>query len=505
MIALDFPRRVLRQAAVIFASHGGLRSCSPVFLAAVFLASAASAQTYTLLTSFTGPNGRTPELGALVQGLDGNLYGTTQGGGKYDGGTVFLITPQGALTTLHSFCPATPCTDGQYPNARMTAGFDGNLYGTTADFGGTSGSVGTIFKITPAGALTTLYSFCGQSCGDGAEPENLLQASNGDFFGSTFGGGLYGGGTVFQVTPQGVLTTLYSFCGDSPCPDGTGPLGLALAANGEFYGTTDGGPLATTEPPTFYRIASKGVLTTLYRFCQQPACADGLMPEGTIAQADDGNFYETNYAAPNTGGTIVKLTPAGVETTLYSFCGAAICPDGAVPLSGVIAAPDGNLYGNASEGGYMNEHHLCGYYCGVIFEITPQGAYTPLYMFCTETNCPDGSDPQGPLFLATDGNFYGLVNTGGAANMGGVFRLDTGLKPFVRPLTTSGLVGAKVILSGMSLTGSTRVTFNGTNAAFTVVSSGEITTHVPAGATSGPIKVTTPGGVLPSNVSFRVL
>ena len=175
-----------------------------------------SAGTLTTLHSFTWYDGASP-VGALVQGSDGNLYGTTYGGGAEPRvGTVFKITPGGTLTTLYSFCAQANCTDGQQPYAGLVRGSDGNFYGTTLEGGANTGcslgagSCGTVFKITPGGALTTLHSFCAQAgCADGGNPyAGLVQGSDGNFYGTTFERGANGYGTVFKITPAGTLTTL---------------------------------------------------------------------------------------------------------------------------------------------------------------------------------------------------------------------------------------------------------------------------------------------------------
>ena len=187
----------------------------------------------------TGESGSTPEAG-LVQGTDGNFYGATNGGASGDG-TVFKITPQGKLTTLHTFNG----TDGNDPMATLVLGTDGNFYGTTFAGGAhadacQADACGVVFKITPAGALTTLYSFCAQAgCADGAGPGPLVQGTDGSFYGTTVqdGSSSCACGTVFKITPAGVLTTLYQFTG----PDGFGPgplAGLIQGSDGNFYGTT---------------------------------------------------------------------------------------------------------------------------------------------------------------------------------------------------------------------------------------------------------------------------
>lgn len=198
------------------------------------------AQTVTTLVSFTGANGSSP-FAPLIQGSDGNFYGTTDGGGTQGFGTIFRITPAGALTTLYSFCVQSGCSDGELPYAGLIQSKDGNFYGTT--IGGGTQSSGTIFKISLSGALTTLYSFCQLSnCTDGSLPSAaLVEGADGNFYGTTAGGGADGLGTVFQVTPAGSVTTLYSFSFSD-----ANPSGLIQGTDGNFYGTTSRGGTATS-------------------------------------------------------------------------------------------------------------------------------------------------------------------------------------------------------------------------------------------------------------------
>ncbi len=260
---------------------------------------------------------------------------------------VFKITPTGTLTTLYSFCAQSGCTDGEYPVAGLVQGTDGNFYGTTPEGGANGG--GTVFKITPTGTLTTLYSFCAQNnCADGANPAaGLVQATDGNFYGTTYAGGANGYGTVFKITPSGTLTTLYSFCSKGGCADGSYPeAGLVQATDGNLYGTTfaatfDGG---ANGDGTVFKITPSGTLTTLYSF----SGPDGANPWAGLVQATDGNFYGTTYAGGANGdGTVFKTPLTGILTTLHSFDGT----DGAGPEAGLVQATDGNFYGTTFYGG----------------------------------------------------------------------------------------------------------------------------------------------------------
>jgi uncharacterized repeat protein (TIGR03803 family) len=455
-----------------------------VVLLCVTTAIAAPAQTFTTLHSFDGTDGADPIAG-LVQATNGSLYGTTEVDGANGYGTFFKITPSGKLATLFSFCSQTNCTDGAEPFAGLVQATDGNLYGTTivggANFPTYPG--GTVFEITPSGKLTTLYSFCSQTnCTDGTEPAGLLiQATDGGLYGTTLGGGANGYGTVFKITPSGKLTTLHSFDGT----DGNTPFaGLVQATDGKFYGTTyEGG---ANNEGTVFKITPSGTLTTMHSF----DVTDGDEPVAGLVQAADGNLYGTTTGdGASSYGTVFKITLRGRLTTLHSFD----VTDGDEPGTGLlIQATDGNLYGTTIGGGANG--------FGTVFEITPRGRLTTLHSF----DGTDGGYPYAMLVQDTNGSFYGTTSEGGANNDGTVFSLSVGLGPFMETLPASGKVGAAVKILGTHLTGATSVSFNGTAAVFKVVSSSEITTTVPTGATTGKVKVTTPSGTLTSNVNFRV-
>ncbi len=450
-------------------------------------------------------------IAGLVQATNGRLYGTTFSGGAQNGGTIFKITTGGELTTLYDFCSQGVCgmSSGEYPSAPLIQATNGDFYGTT-QFGGSSASCqtttngcGIVFKMTPGGALTALYNFCPETpCTNGATPYNggLVQAPNGDLYGTTLSGGANNNGTVFKITPAGTLTTIYSFCAQADCADGADPLsGLAQATNGDFYGTTQGGG-ARGPYGTVFKITSSGTLTTLHSFCSRSRCADGSYPYAGLVQAADGNFYGTTLQGGAYGsGTVFQITPGGRLTTLYSFCGQeAGCVDGGNPQASLIQATDGYLYGTTTSGGPYGQY-------GTIFKISTGGTLTTVYDFCSQPGCSDGEVPNG-LVQATNGDFYGTTLNGGSnlSNAGTIFSLSVGLGPFVETQTTSGKVGAAVKILGTNLIGATTVTFNGTDAVFEVVSASEITATVPSGATTGPVQVATPSGTLSSNVPFIV-
>ena len=377
---------------------------------------ASPAQTFKSLASFElHVNDGYPQYMPLVQGNDGNLYGTTPA----DWGTVFRITTAGELTVVCYF-GESGCPGGAFPYAGLILAADGNFYGTA--WQGSSGTVygaGTVFEITAGGQPITLYSFCSQTnCADGGDPfAPLVQASNKNFYGTTFNGGANGYGTVFEITSAGALTTLHSFS----YADGAGSVaGLFQAKNGNFYGTTPYG--GAHDAGTIFEITAAGTLTTLHSFCSERKCADGADPFAGLVQATDGNFYGTTHSGGAHGhGTVFRIAPGGKLTTLYSFCSKTKCTDGADPYAGVIQAADGNFYGTTSQGGASN--------WGTVFEITAAGTLTTLHSFCAKKNCTDGADPVGGLVQATSGTFYGTTAEGGVYENGTVFSLSSDLSP----------------------------------------------------------------------------
>ena len=361
-------------------------------LAAIWLCGSSSlfAQTFTTIHLFGG--GGSPR-GTLVEGTDGNLYGTTYGSGGRNNGMIFKITPGGTFTALHS--------GGGTFQAGLTLGTDGNFYGTSVA-GGTSGE-GYIFKITPSGTLTALYSF-GPPPDGGRLAERLVQASDGNFYGTTLQGGTNGGGMLFRITPSGAETTIYNFCAQSGCADGTAPLGLIQGTDGNLFGVTGGGGTAGGYG-TIFKMTTTGTLTTLHSF----DLTDGAGPEGLV-QASDGYFYGTTNSGgfSNSGcsygnvtgtcGTVFKVTPTGALTTLHIFN----YTDGGNPGVPPIQASDGNLYGTTSTGGTTG--------AGTVYKITSTGTLTTVHNLDPKNG--DGAFPEG-LVQHTNGTFYGPTVRGG--------------------------------------------------------------------------------------------
>jgi uncharacterized repeat protein (TIGR03803 family) len=447
-----------------------------LFSSCLALAIHAPAQSFTILQNFQ----QSDPTSALVQGLDGNFYGTILGGEIGFEGNVYTLTPSGTYTTL-----ATPCC---YSYAPVVLASNGYFYGSTQQ-GGTGGE-GSIFRMTAAGALGTLYSFCVTTCDDSSDPQGpLVQLGNGDLYGTNIT-------TIFKITLAGELTTLYNSCNPN-CNDGvTTPSGLVLGSDGNFYGVTS----STQNAGTVFKMTPSGTVTTLHTF----SSADGSTPVGPLVQATNEYLYGVtlsggtgvNRACGDIGtgcGTIFKISTTGAFTTLHEFAGS----DGASPAAGLVLASDGNLYGTTDAGGSTKN-------AGTLFVVSPSGAFATLHYFCSQTDCLDGNSPFMPLLQATDGTLYGTTRFGGTQTNGIFFSLSRGLRPFVQPIPAQGNTGTNVIILGNGLTGATDVTFHGVSAAFSVVSDTEMTATVPTGANTGAVIVTTPSTTITSKVAFRI-
>lgn len=406
--------------------------------------------TYTVLKHLSYAADGTNPRGHLVQAADGNFYGITYGGGANAAGTIFKMTAAGVYTVLRHL---NKTTDGGNSYSSLTLGKDGNLYGI--NYGGGTFSYGTIFKITTAGAFTVLRHLNGPTDGGGSQSD-LIQGTDGNFYGMCYGYGSIGNGTIFKITPAGVYTVLRNLFSTS---DGGHPYGnLFQNSDGLLYGMNRTG--GTGGAGTAFKITTAGTYNVLHSFQNE---TEGGTPNAGFVKGNDGNLYALlSLGGSLTGGTAIKMTMAGAVTTLVNFNGAAkgnapsesltkgkdsayygttsgggaygygtifkICggsttvlksfnknTDGSVPLGSLILATDGNFYGMTSEGGNNG-----GY--GTIFKITPAGAYTVLRHLNGST---DGGAPFGSLIQATDGFLYGMTSSGGTNTGGTIFKIST--------------------------------------------------------------------------------
>jgi uncharacterized repeat protein (TIGR03803 family) len=416
--------------------YRSLKRYAPALLLSLNLLIAApqliQAQTLRTLYDFTGGSDGAQPFGTLIADKHGNLYGTTWSGGIQNPnctmngtgcGTVFKLTSSRSgwsFNVLYTFKGYRG--DGSNPY-RQSLVFDkhGNMYGTTMTGGDTldcgSYSCGTVFKLAADGTETIIHNFSSISAGAFWPMSGLVLSKNGSFFGVTFHGGIYGTGTVYEVTTSGTERTLYNFTQDGA--DGIGPFGdLVLDKHGNLYGTTQTGGSQNcfgTGCGTVFRLAPDGTQTVLHNFA---GAADGSWPWAALTTDNNGNLYGTTFVGGGSGcggqgcGTVFKIAPDGTEAVLHRFSGS----DGAGPRAGVILDRQGNLYGTTTGGGSG-----CGgpAGCGTVFKIAPDGTETVLHSF----NISDGVAPEGGLVLGKNGKLYGTTQLGGAYNWGTVYEL----------------------------------------------------------------------------------
>jgi uncharacterized repeat protein (TIGR03803 family) len=297
-----------------------------------------------ILYSFCPQNncatGAEPGAG-LIQAPNGKLYGVSSGGGSAKIGTIYSLTTSGTLDLLYQF--GTQTNDGINPQSPLTIDVDGNFYGSTYNGGATG--YGTIYKISQKGVKTTIYNFCPQTpCVDGAAPYGpMIVGTDGSLYGIAIYGGKSNQGEIFKVTRNGKLTSIYSFCHLANCADGWNAQGgLIQASDGNFYGTAAQG--GAHNKGAIFKITPAGTYTVLYSFCD---CGDGNTPVTGLVQGTDGNLYGTTEGTTTNYGTLFAITLSGTLTTLHSFN----FTDGAGPYGTLLQATDGKFYGTASYGG----------------------------------------------------------------------------------------------------------------------------------------------------------
>jgi uncharacterized repeat protein (TIGR03803 family) len=325
-------------------------------------------------------------LAALVQAPDGNFYGTEWYNDRSSHGSVFRMTPLGAVTVVHAF---TGGADGDGPVAALALAADGSLFGTTPA-GGTLGR-GVVFRITTAGAFAVVHSFTGWL--DGANPRtSLIQAGDGNLYGTTQAEGAFAQGTIFRMRLDGAVTTLHAF---KAGPDGAHP-GAALlqAADGSFYGTTQYG--GTYDHGTIFRLTPGGAFNVVYTFA---GGFDGGHPRASLIEGSDGNLYGTTYdnGAYNFG-IAFQMSKSGHFTILHAFNG----DDGAYPSAALLQGRDGNFYGTTAAGTSLGH--------GAVFGMSPEGTVTVLHAFAGDA---DGAEPVAPLVQTPDGTLYGTTSSDG--------------------------------------------------------------------------------------------
>lgn len=409
------------------------------------------------------PNGMSPN--SLIQSTDGNFYGTTinRGTGNNTRGTVFKISPTGQLTTLYSFVADQ---DGKYPNGAsptsLVEGNDGFLYGTAS---------GVVFRLSKKGAIQVLHKFCSlPNCADGQNPGHLMLAADGNFYGDDLSG------VIFRITPKGKFDVLYTLSIDRQ--EGPSSLGMTQASDGNLYGTT---------------LGSVTIFTTLFRLT--PAAHFNILH--TLHYAD----FPASSPVQGADGKLYGMTNGGIFNSNLSGTGYQELPIPKLSSSSIIQGSDLNLWTTSPSAGDPQN--------GAIRTFSPKGNLLQTIPF----DGTNGSLLVAPLVQSSDGRFFGVAEEGGSVSQGEiasgvVFTLDAGLtapKPAIVILNPShGKAGAKVIIYGNHFVGSTTVTFNGVNAAFKVLNTGNILATVPQGATTGPIAVTNAGGTTTSKKTFTV-
>jgi len=447
---------------------------------------------FTVLHNFDGPHGATP-VGGLTLGLDGNLYGMAELGGTNGAGNIFRISPAGAFTVMYDFKGAA---DGEYPVSPLMLGADGNFYGTSYP--------GTAFRMSPAGVVSVITTIPGTSYGP------LVQAKDGSFYGVTQFGGTNSAGTVYRIAGTH-STILHSFdMASGSYPTG----GLAAGSDGNFYGTTTAG--GTANAGVIYRITPSGTYRVMVDWDNKNTI-DGYQAYAGLIAGADGNLYgATIWGGLNGDGVIFSMTTDGAYTVLYNFDG----PNG----NGAYATPmqhtNGALYGITDRGG------AAGY--GVVYGF--DAGLAPFLKLLT--NAGKVGDTVGALgkgfaqaigveFNGTPASFHvisdtyltaavpsgetGFVTvemTSGHLTSSTIFRVAPQLTGF-SPL--KGKVGDTITLDGAGLIQAERITFGGTPVTtYTVNSDAKLTTKVPAGAKTGKIAITTPGGSVKSKTAFKV-
>lgn len=348
--------------------------------------------------------------GHLVAHPDGNYYGTTVIGGRDDFGTIYQMTPAGAVTTLVSFTGAGGAAKGAFPSAGLMLAADGALYGTTTNGG--ADDYGTVFKVTTAGVFTSLLDFTGMTgAKKGSVPNPLFLHSDGFFYGSTQAGGINDMGTIFKMTAAGALTTLAELSGTSAPNLGAAPSGRLIVSGTVIYGTAQWGGMS--DCGTVFSLPTSGnSFTTRVNFSGMSGARRGCGPNSGVTLIGTTLYGTTEYGGVNDFGTIFKVETNGAGfVTMRDFAET----DGAFPAAQLLALGDGFLYGSTTSGGAGG--------VGVLFKIPAISpfTYSVLNTFSEET----GAGPRGGLTLGQNGELFGITEAGGMAGNGTAFQMST--------------------------------------------------------------------------------
>jgi uncharacterized repeat protein (TIGR03803 family) len=498
--------RVLAQHRVLTLALGLLLGLSPTIAAH---AETGSINQLFAFTCFGGsnndkcPQGARPD--AIIQASDGNFYGaaevTDEGVSFPQGGTLFKLTPSGQFTLLFSFVQSGgKFLNGNLPVSGFIEGNDGLLYGTTV-LGGTHND-GVLFRISKTGSnFTVLHNFCSSAgCADGNGPGTLVLGQDGNIYGGTASGGATG--QFCHV--QGGCGTIFRFTPASGTfttllqisknsEQGEGGGSLILASDGNFYGVNNG-----TNGGQIFRFTPAGQYTIQFTF----PTAELDEPISGITQGANGNFYGALIQELNNQGiTFYEVSPDG--TGFQQFAPFTKL-EGTLSIPSLFLASDGNLWDTNFESSAFSS--------GTVFTLNPEsGVVFQQFPF----NGRNGSQPLAGVIQGADGLIYGTTELGGTISGGGqkfadgvVWNLNAGLPapaPSVALLNpASGSVGSTVLINGNHFIGATGVSFNGASAVFTVLNTHFISATVPTGATTGPITVSTAGGASTSTQVFTV-
>lgn len=444
-----------------------------------------SAPVFTVVADIPATAGvSNPGAQKIVQGRNGDLYSTSQGG---EDTAVYSLTLGGTDTKVVD-------TGNRGNGGGVTLGTDGNFYGTSDNTGSVTCGLygcGIVWKATPTGVLTTLYNFQGT---DGCIPVTApVQAPSGIFYGTApeSCNGVSNGGVIYSLTSSGTYKVLHTFSGS----DGAYPHApLTVGPDGNLYGGTSQG--GTNNYGVLFKMTPSGTYTVLHSFVG----SDGSDVESGMTVGRDGNLYGVTYRGGGGGvGVIFRLTTSGTYTVINP-----VNQPSTGPATSLVQGTDGKFYGVLGTGSSGNN--------GVLYSVTTTGILTRLHSFCQQTQCTDGWGPSTPLVQSTDGKFYGVTSQGGTPNQcnsgvgcGVFYSLDVGLAGFVSLTSTSGKVGSTVQILGQGFTKSSVVKFNGVTA--TTVTFGQstfLTATVPAGASNGYVTVTTGTTTLTSAQKFTV-